>query len=107
MQLRNVRTTTSQNRHTEASSLQKNPGLRAGIDDLLVEATARDFVADAFAHCKFIAYVEATKPLFAKAGIDVLDEGVVALAAKKDIAGFVAKLSDLRLWAREPKVKMP
>ena len=80
----------------------------AGVADLLAESTARDFVADAFAHCKFIAYVEAAKPLFAKAGIaDVLDEGVIPLSAKKDIAAFVAKLSDLRLWAREPIVKKP
>jgi catalase len=27
--------------------------------DLLPESTARDFVADAFAHCKFIGYVDA------------------------------------------------
>jgi catalase len=83
------------------------PG-EAGIADLLAESTARDFVADAFAHCKFIAYVEAATPLFAKAGIaEVLDEGVFALNAKKDIAGFVAMLGDLRLWAREPLVKKP
>jgi catalase len=83
------------------------PG-EAGVADLLAESTARDFVADAFAHCKFIAYVEAAKPLFAKAGIaDVLDEGVIPLSAKKDIAAFVAKLADLRLWAREPLVKKP
>jgi catalase len=81
------------------------PG-EAGVTDLLAESTARDFVADAFAHCKFIAYVEAAKPLFAKSGIDALDEGVIPLSAKKDIATFVAKLADLRMWAREPKVKM-
>ena len=28
------------------------------MDDLLRESSARDFVADAFAHCKFIGYVE-------------------------------------------------
>src|SRR6476659_9370839 len=28
------------------------------MDDLLQESTARDFVADAFTHCKFIGYVE-------------------------------------------------
>lgn len=83
------------------------PG-EAGIADLLAEATARDFVADAFAHCKFIGYVSAAAPLVAKAGIaDALDDGVVALNAKKDIAGFVAMLGELRLWAREPKVKLP
>ena len=31
----------------------------AAMDDLLQESTARDFVADAFAHCKFIGHVEA------------------------------------------------
>ena len=44
------------------------------------ESAARDFVADAFAHCKFIGYVEAARPLFEKAGIaDSLDEGVIAI----------------------------
>lgn len=82
------------------------PG-EAGIADLLKEATARDFVADAFSHCKFIAYVEAAVPLFAKAGIaDALDDGVVPLANKKDIATFVGRLGELRRWEREPKVKV-
>ncbi|PTE07024.1 catalase [Mesorhizobium helmanticense] len=75
--------------------------------DLVKEATARDFVADAFAHCKFIGYVDAATPLFMKAGIsDSLDEGVIALSGPKDVAGFITALGALRLWAREPKVKM-
>jgi catalase len=79
-----------------------------GVASLVAESTARDFVADAFAHCKFIAHVDAAMPLFEKAGIsDALDEGVVALSAKKDVAAFVALLGDLRLWSREPKVKAP
>ena len=46
--------------------------------------TARDFVADAFAHCKFIGHVKAAAPLFAKAGIaDSIDEGFIALARRK------------------------
>ena len=53
---------------------------RTAIDDLLQEATARDFVADAFAHCKFIGYVDAAMPLFEKAGIaEGLDEGVISI----------------------------
>ncbi|MBL7406489.1 catalase HPII, partial [Escherichia coli] len=40
-----------------------------GAAELEQEATARDFVADAFAHCKFIAHVDAAAPLFAKAGV--------------------------------------
>ena len=60
--------------------------------DLVQESTVRDFVADAFAHCKFIGYVEAAAPLFVKAGIveDDHDEGVIKLTSAKDAADFVA-----------------
>ncbi|WP_441252451.1 catalase [Tardiphaga sp. 71_E8_N1_1] len=79
----------------------------AGIDDLLQESTARDFVTDAFTHCKFIGHSEAAERLFAKVGIaDDLDEGVVALGNADDVAGFMDKLAKLRLWSREPSVKM-
>ena len=58
----------------------------AAMDDLVQELTARDFVADAFAHCKFIGYVAAVMPLFEKAGIaDSLDEGCIALKSSKDV----------------------
>jgi catalase len=78
------------------------------IDDLLQESTVRDFIADAFAHCKFIGHVKAAVPLFEKAGIAEadFDEGVVGLASSKDAAGFVAQLGQLRVWSREPRVKM-
>jgi len=81
----------------------------AAIDDLLQESSARDFVADAFAHCKFIGYVQAALPLLEKAGVaaDDLDEGCIALENGKDAKSFVAGLSKLRVWEREPKVKMP
>ncbi|BCG87066.1 catalase [Mesorhizobium sp. 113-3-9] len=78
---------------------------KPAMADLLKESTARDFVADAFAHCKFIGFVEAAAPLLAKAGV-AEDEAVIPLASPKDVAGFVASLGDLRLWAREPKVKL-
>jgi catalase len=77
-----------------------------GIDDLLAESTARDFVADAFAHCKFIGYVDVAVLLFAKAGIaESIDEGFVELNGPGDIDGFIEKLGKLRLWSREPTVK--
>ena len=78
------------------------------MDDLLQESTARDFVADAFAHCKFIGHVEAAIPLLEKAGIAEadIDEGFVSLARPKDAAGFIGKLGQLRVWGREPSVKM-
>ncbi len=74
----------------------------AGATDLLKESTARDFVADAFAHCKFIGYTKATLALFEKAGIaDVLDEGMIPINSPKDVATFIAELGKLRLWSRE------
>ncbi|MBY5351126.1 catalase [Rhizobium leguminosarum] len=78
-----------------------------GTGDLLKEATARDFVADAFVHCKFIGYVETAQPLMQKAGIaDSLDEGVIALGAAKDVTTFIKALGKLRVWGREPSVKL-
>jgi catalase len=77
----------------------------SGAAELGENACTRDFVADAFAHCKFIGYVEAARPLFEKAGIDALDDGVIKLANRTDVGGFIATLGQLRLWSREPKVK--
>jgi catalase len=74
----------------------------AGATALLSDPAARDFVADAFAHCKFIGYVAAARPLFDKAGIaDELDDGVVEIAGAKGTAGFVGSLGRLRFWERE------
>ena len=77
-----------------------------GAAELEQEATARDFVADAFAHCKFIAHVDAAAPLFAKAGVKS-DEGFVSIGGPDDFAGFVKTCRQLRLWPRESKVKLP
>jgi len=79
----------------------------AAMDNLLRESTARDFLADAFAHCKFIGYVEATTPLFRKAGVEdsEIDEGCVSLKSSKEVAGFVGKLGKLRVWERELRVR--
>ncbi|RCW80050.1 catalase [Phyllobacterium bourgognense] len=79
----------------------------SGMIDLLKESTARDFVADAFAHCKYIGYTAAALPLFEKAGISKgLDDGVILLAGPKDVATFIELLGNLRIWSREPNVKM-
>ena len=46
--------------------------------------------------------------MFEKAGIGKadFDEGFIPLASSKDVAGFVGKLGKLRVWGREPSVKM-
>lgn len=77
------------------------------IDDLVKEAAARDFVADAFQHCKYIGYDQSAMPLLEKAGISgQLDEGTIQLSDSKDIEAFVEKLGKLRVWGREPSVKL-
>lgn len=77
------------------------------VDELIKEATARDFVADAFQHCKFIGYDQSTLPLLKKAGIaDAMDEGVLPLPGEEGLAAFVSELGKLRVWAREPSVKL-
>ena len=80
----------------------------AAMNDLLQESAARDFVADAFAHCKFIGYVDSALPLFEKSGIvaEDLDEGCIALGSSKAAKSFVEGLAKLRVWRREPNVKM-
>jgi len=76
------------------------------VDDLVNEATARDFVADAFQHCKFIGFVADAMPLLRVAGIaDKLDEGTIELAGES-LKTFVEQLGKLRIWAREPSVKL-
>ena len=72
---------------------------QAGCEMLMKMPPARDFVADAFAHKKFIGYVEAAAPLFEKAGVDVLDDGCIALG--KNAKSFVESLRALRYWARD------
>ena len=77
-----------------------------GAETLAGEATARDFVSDAFAHRKFIAHVDGARPLLEAAGIaGQLDEGCFALAGDDDAGSFVTACRDLRHWAREPVVK--
>ena len=62
---------------------------------------ARDFVADAAAHRKFIAYAADAAPLLEKAGVaGNLDEGFIALKAGGDCDGFVAACRKLRFWDR-------
>jgi catalase len=76
-----------------------------GAAQLVKEAAVRDWLADAFAHCKFIGVVDAAQPLLDKAGVEP-DEGVIDLASAKDIDGFIENCRKLRLWARETKVKL-
>ena len=71
-------------------------------EELTQKPEACDFVADAFAHCKFIALSPEALPLVKKVGIEnSLDDGVVHLGASIDVKEFVSLLGELRLWKRE------
>jgi len=78
-----------------------------GAQRLAGEAAARDFVADAFAHCKFIGFTAGAVPLLQKAGVaPEADEGLIDLSDSKAIAGFIKSCRKLRLWSREMAVKL-
>ena len=73
-------------------------------DDMFASA----FVADAFAHSKFVGYVEDALPLLAAAGVaDRLDEGFVALDEDDGVTTFVQACRQLRFWTRESLVPVP
>jgi catalase len=76
-----------------------------GVQALLKNAAAKDFVSDAFAHLKFIAFVDTALPLFEKAGIAAdMDDGFIPLATGKGAAAFVIACRKLRRWEREQVV---
>ncbi|RWO58766.1 catalase [Mesorhizobium sp.] len=78
-----------------------------GAERLAGEAAARDFVADAFAHCKFIGFTSGAVPLLQKAGVDPeADEGMIGLDDPKAITGFIEGCRKLRLWSREMAVRL-
>ncbi len=83
-------------------------GSDEGFAELTNEATARDFVADAFAHLKFIGYQKSALPLFIKAGVDFTsDEGLMPLDDADSVETFLKGCRELRIWAREKLVKLP
>ena len=72
---------------------------QAGVAALLKEATAVQFVMDAFGHLKAIGASEAAKPLLDKAGVEP-DDGVTGIDDK-----FVSAAA-LRFYEREPKLRL-
>lgn len=72
-----------------------------GANELKTNPATRDFIADSFAHYKFLAYSKEAIPLLKKAGIeDELDKGCVLLNAT-NVNGFVKLCDELRYWPRE------
>jgi catalase len=72
---------------------------------LVKDAPTKDFINDAFAHCKFIGYSAAAKVLFQAAGVrDKTDGGFIALKEERDGGKFIKACRRLRFWERESAV---
>jgi catalase len=71
-----------------------------GARALAGNPAAKDFVTDAYAHCKFIAYASEAAPLLDAAGVRPDDEGFVPLAENTP-ADFVGRCRQLRFWDRQ------
>ncbi|MBL8771836.1 MAG: catalase [Phenylobacterium sp.] len=73
-----------------------------------MDKPAKDFVSDAFAHCKVIGHTEAALPFFERAGVMAadLDSGFVPLSGDDDAETFVQACRQLRVWTRELKTDL-
>ena len=60
---------------------------------------ARDFVADAVAHRKFIGHAATAAPLLEKVGV-ALDEGFIPLGKPADCDAFLEACRKIRFWER-------
>jgi catalase len=67
---------------------------------LVNDPHARDFVADALAHLKFIGYVASAMPLLRAAGVDGPDGGTVELKVRDDVTTFVKACRKFRFFER-------
>ncbi|MGH9271877.1 MAG: catalase HPII, partial [Ilumatobacteraceae bacterium] len=73
-----------------------------GAETLAAQPAAKDFVADAHAHCKFVAYTAESQPLLEAAGVAAeLDDGYVEVGGKQDLSTFIEQCRTVRYWDRE------
>jgi catalase len=75
-----------------------------GTPALAAQPAVRDFVADAYAHCKFIGYTGDASALFKAAGLGGLtDDGFVSLD-EHSAADFISRCAKLRFWPRQASI---
>ena len=78
-----------------------------GAGLLSLDAAAKDFVTDAFAHCKYIGIGADAEAIFVKAGIaDDLDEACLPIGKPADAQVFIEACRALRYWPREAAVDL-
>jgi catalase len=74
----------------------------ANGDGLGDTPAARDFVSDAFAHCKFVGHTDGATALFDAAGLSgKIDGGFIALANGDSVDDMLDRCAALRYWERE------
>ncbi len=73
----------------------------AGAEQLAASPAAKDFITDAHAHCKFIAYSPEAETLLVATGLDMaIDDGYVRLDGIRAARSFVINCRALRWWDR-------
>jgi catalase len=74
---------------------------------LALDAAAKDFATDAFAHCKYIGVGKDAEAIFVKAGIaEDLDAACLPIAKPSDAKAFIEACRALRYWPRESAVDL-
>ena len=74
---------------------------KQGTPRLAALPAARDFVADAYAHCKFIGYAGDAAPLFDAAGLTPLMDDGFADLGRLSAADLLSRCAQLRFWPRQ------
>ncbi|MBA3835257.1 MAG: catalase, partial [Sphingomonas sp.] len=78
-----------------------------GAAMLAQDAASKDFVSDAYGHCKFIGYSADAVTLFAKSRVPPeLDDAFIPLKRAKDANAFIEHCRKLRFWPREMVVDL-
>jgi catalase len=77
---------------------------KSGATALAAMPAARDFVTDAYAHCKLIGYAGEPGPLFEAAGLtSLMDDGFISLD-EQSAADFISACATLRFWPRQATI---
>ncbi|KDE20351.1 catalase [Acetobacter aceti 1023] len=75
---------------------------KEGSKELANIPAAKDFLSDAFTHCKFIGYSPEVCTFFKKVGLaDNMDKGCIKLDDKNATSAFVKTCGNIRFWQRE------
>ena len=72
----------------------------AGASEMAALPSARDFVADAYAHCKYIGYTAGAGELFEAAGIGPRRDGGFVDLEDVGAEGYLERCRNLRFWDR-------